>query len=172
VYSSQPASQNVYVIESDSNHVIFACANILVSVWHGSQEPDVCHRLYSVARDLAKRSRAGKVAALSVIMQSTSAPSPATREALARLHQDPDHVIHRSALVLAKSGFVASIVRSVVLGLRQRASRLGSHEVFSSAAEALEWITQDLPTAGGAPIETGAILAELDRLQAQRTLVA
>lgn len=160
------------LIESDANHRLFSQSNVLVTIWHGVQEPDACRHLYEASLEVARRTRTGKIAALSVIMKSTGAPSTAAREALARLHEDPEGVIHRSALVFTKSGFVASIVRSVVLGVRQRSSRRDGHGVFSNPAEALDWITEGLPVPSGQPLNVHAILGEIARQASCNAMVA
>jgi hypothetical protein len=141
----------------------------MVVLWYGSQDPAVCRRLYETASSAAKTSGAGKVAAVSIVKNRTvGAPSPAARDALARLHEDPERVIHRSALVFARTGFVASIVRSIVLSLRQRASRRDGHDIFSTPEAALAWVTQDLPVARGTSVSTSALLSAIEQQDAQR----
>lgn len=171
MYSSLPISlrpPEVTTLKSDTNHVVLAHANVLIAIWFGPQEADACLHLYDLSVDLAKRTGAGKVSALSIAQSGAAAPSPATREALGRLHEDPKQVIHRSALVFGKGGFVASIVRSIVLGLTQRSSRRGGHHVFDNADEALQWVLHGLPTARGQSISRESLLLEIERHSTQR----
>jgi hypothetical protein len=171
VYSSLPLSLRppaVTTIKSDATHVVLVHANVIIAIWFGPQEADACLRLYDMSVNLAKRTGAGKVSALSIAKASTAAPSPETREALGRLHEDPKHVIHRSALVFGKGGFVASIVRSIVLGLTQRSSRRGGHRVFDNTDEALQWVLIGLPPAKGQSISLESLLLEIDRHSSQQ----
>ena len=171
MYSSLPLSLRppvVTTIESDANHVVLAQANVLVAIWFGPQEPEACFHLYDLAVNVAKKTGARKVSALSVAKPGSARPTPAAREALGRLHEDPEHVIHRAALVFGRGGFVASIVRSIVLGLTQRSSRRGSHRVFDQTDEALQWVLQGLPIARGQTISMESLLSEIDRHTTQR----
>jgi len=163
---------NVRVVQRNDNHVLLLHQNVLVSIWHGEQDPAVCRHLYHVARDAAKRSGRGKTATLSIIGNGTPPPSAEAREALTRLHEDPEQIIYRSALVFARAGFVASIVRSVILGLRQRASRRGNHAVFSNVREALGWVTEGVASEDAARIDVDALFASIEREITERALVA
>lgn len=79
-------------------------ANVLLLLWHGRQEPEICSRLYDIAVELAHSSGTGKMAAVSIVQPGASAPSLAARQALARLHEDRLAVVHRSALVFKMMG--------------------------------------------------------------------
>jgi hypothetical protein len=149
-------------IQRDSNHVVLSYSNVLLVLWQGRQDPLVCDRLYDLAVDLANKTGTGKVAAISIIQANTSAPSPAARTALMRLHEDREQVIHRSALVFPSDGFLAAIVRSIVLSLRQRASRSKGHEVFQRIDKAIHWATADLPTRNHLPIPVAALMLALE----------
>jgi hypothetical protein len=158
----------VAVIESSASHVLLSQSNILIALWYGPQEPDVCRRLYDVAVQIAKAKGTGKCAAVSILRGRVATPSPAAREALARLHHDPEQVIHRSALVFAKAGFIASIVRSVALSVRQHASRRDNHDIFMTVESALDWVIQGLPAPRGVMLSTDALLSAIEQQDTQR----
>jgi hypothetical protein len=149
-------------VQRDDNHLVLSYSNVLLVLWHGRQDPRVCDGLYDLVGDLARKSGTGKAAAVSVIQAGASAPSPAAREALMRLHEDRDQVIHRTALVFPSDGFIAAIVRSIALSLRSRASRSRVHEVFQRVDKALTWATTGLPTKNQLPIPVAALVLALE----------
>ena len=153
---------NLEVLEQDEAHVLLQYGNVLLVLWSGTQQPEVCRALYDTVLRVARRSGVGKVAAASVIQTGTTAPSAKVREALARLIDDSAGVIHRSALIYPNDGFLASIVRSIALSLTQGASRRHGHQVFHRIDDALKWMTEGLPTASGQPISVSTLRQMLD----------
>jgi hypothetical protein len=148
----------VAIARQDENHVVLTCGNVIVLVWLGSCVPAACATLYDFGVKLAKQCGAGKVSVVSIVQPGAIAPSPEARAALARLHEDPEQVVHRSALVLQSDGFLGAIMRSIALNVRQLASRRQGHEAFSRVDKALTWVTQDLPTRGVGPIPIAALV--------------
>lgn len=159
---SRSSMPSLSVINRDSDHVLLSFSNVMIVLWHGSQAPEVCKNLYESGIALANQAGTGKVAVVSVIQYRATPPSPESREALGRLIEDPNHIVHRSALVYPHDGFLASIVRSIVLTLIQRSSHRRSHQVFQRVDKALEWVTDGLPTATGQPIVATTLLRQLD----------
>jgi hypothetical protein len=160
--STRSSAPSLTVLDRDSDHVLLTYANVIVVLWSGRQVPQVCASLYDTAISLASQTATGKLAVLSVIQPTATAPSPAAREALGRLVQDPNGIVHRSALVYSDDGFLASIVRSVALTLMQRAARRRGHQVFQKVDKALEWITDGLPTATGHPLQLPSLVRQLE----------
>ena len=150
-------------IEHDKNHVLLRHENVILLVWYGEQDPEVCARVYELAVSIAQSSGVGKVAAVAIVTPSASRPSAEARAAFARLHDDPQQVIHRVASVVADEGFIAATIRSIVLSIRQHAVRNHEHAVFHYVERALEWVTDGLPTVTGLPIAVQAILYALER---------
>jgi hypothetical protein len=134
-------------------------------LWRGAHTPATCATAYDLAVTLAGQCGAGKVSVLSIVQAGSTAPSPAAREALARLHDDPEGVIHRSALVFPNDGFLAAIIRSIALSVRQRASRRQGHELFQRLDRALAWATEGLPTVGNLPIPVASLVLALTKFQ-------
>jgi hypothetical protein len=153
-------------VQRGSNHLVLSYSNLLLVLWQGRQDPLVCDGLYDIAVDLARKSGTGKVATVSVIQGSASAPSPAVREALMRLHEDRELVIHRSALVFQSDGFIAATIRSILLSLRSRASRNKTHEVFQRIDKAITWATAGLPTKNHLAIPVAALKAAIESCDA------
>jgi hypothetical protein len=160
--SARRSIPSLAVLDRDSDHVLLTYANVLIVLWIGRQVPQVCASLYNAAIALASQTATGKLAVLSVIQHTATAPSPAAREALGRLVQDPSGIVHRSALVYSDDGFLASIVRSVALRLMQRATRRHGHQVFQRIDKALEWVTDGLPTATGHPLQLPSLMRQLE----------
>jgi serine/threonine protein kinase len=149
------------VIRQDAGHVVLCYANLFLLIWRGTQQPEICATAYDLAVNLAVRTGVGKVGVVSMVAGGARAPSPAARAALARLHDDPERVVHRSALVVPSTGFIAAIIRSVTLSFTQRASRRGVHKIFRQVEEALAWVTEGLPTPTGVRIPVQSVLLSL-----------
>ncbi len=150
------------LISRDSNHVLLSFSNVMIVLWNGSQAPEVCRNLYESGIALANQIGTGKVAVVSVIQYRATPPSQESREALGRLIEDPNQIVHRSALVYPHDGFLASIVRSIVLTLIQRSSHRRCHQVFQRVDKALEWVTDGLPTTTGHPVVVTTLLRQLE----------
>lgn len=170
---SSPPYPSLVVLDRDDDHVFLAYANVLIAIWHGHQHPHVCHRMYDAAIATANQTGAGKVAALSIIQSGIKPPSAKSREALGRLIEDEVRVVHRSALVYPEDGFLASIIRSIALGLMQRVAKKSNHQVFQQLDKALEWVTMGLPTSNDRPMATDPLLRQLEtHLAPSRSKVA
>jgi len=152
----------VEVVDHGDTHVVLIYLNVLTVLWRGAHDPSVCQKLYKRSVDLAKRSTVGAMSAVSVVHAGTPAPSPAAREALAQLHDDREGVIYRSAVVFRGDGFIASIIRSIALGIQQRSTRHGNHKMFQELREAMTWATTGLPTATGVPVPIEPLLLAVE----------
>lgn len=128
--------------------------------WRDAYKPQSCARIYDLAVALSRK-HTGKVCVVSVLSQTTAAPSPAARQALGRMRSDPQHVVHRSAVVFPDDGFLGAIIRSVVLSLRPPSQRPHQHETFQSLESALSWATEGLPTRPDVTIPVRALAMAL-----------
>jgi hypothetical protein len=167
VQNQFPASRQAGLLEisrQDDDHVVLTHANLLFIIWRGAQSQTACTSLYDLASNLARRCGTGKVSALSIVQSSSRPPSPEARRALARLHDDPRGVIHRSALVFPNDGFVGAIIRSIALSIRQATQLRQKHEVFQRIDRALAWVTEGLHTPNNVIIPTSAVVSEIDRV--------
>lgn len=135
-------------------------ANVMLLFWRDAYKPQSCAKIYDLAVALSRK-HTGKVCVVSVLSQATAAPSTAAREALGRMRSDPQHVVHRSAVVFPDDGFVGAIIRSVVLSLRPPSQRRHQHETFQSLEKALSWATEGLPTRPDVTIPVRALATAL-----------
>ena len=87
------------------------------------------------------------------------------REALARLHRDPEGVVHRTAVVLPEIGFLAASIRSIILAATQKAARRAGHHVFQRIDKALTWVTDGLPAAPGRKVVVSDLIPALDQVR-------
>jgi hypothetical protein len=150
------------VLARDDDHELLTYSNVLILVWTGRQTPEVCEALYDAAATLARQSRAGKLGVISLIQPTATPPSPEAREALGRLVQDPNQIVYRSALIYPHDGFLASIIRSIVLTLMQRSKRRLSHQVFQRIDKAIEWVTEGLPSHTRGPLIDADLIRQLE----------
>jgi serine/threonine protein kinase len=161
------------VIRQDASHVALCYANLFLLIWSGPQEPETCATVYDLAVNLAVRTGVRKVGVVSIVGAMARAPLPAARHALSRLHDDPERIVHRFALVVRSTGFIASIIRSVTLGFTQGAARRGIHKTFRRPEDALQWVTEGLPTPTGVRLPIPSILVALgDYLDQSQSPVA
>ncbi len=136
---------------------------MLVVLWKQQMQPEVCRQLYDLAERLS-RSVGSKVSAVSMIQHTEGAPSAEARDALNSLHEDPKGVMHRVAVVFPRTGFIAATMRSILLGMAQRASRRAGPSVFGTLGEALTWAGEGLPGALVLQASAAAVARELESL--------
>jgi hypothetical protein len=162
-FSGSLSAVGIEIARQDDNHLLLTHANLMFLLWRGIQVPATCGTIYDMGVALAQKCGTGKVSVLSIVQAGATPPSHAAREALAALHDDPQRVIHRSALVFPNDGFVGAIIRSIALNVRQRARRRQGHEVFHKVEKALSWVTENLPTARNRPIPVSALAQALSK---------
>jgi hypothetical protein len=155
------------VVGESTNHVAVVCGSVVMVLWRGPQEPAVCASLYELAVRAARAQGVTRVAVVSVVGEGSRPPNKEARDALARLYEDPEGVIHRVAVVIPGAGFVAAGIRSIVIGLRQMVTHKGNQEVFQSIDKALPWVTEGLVTARETPVAVSALLARLATLESR-----
>jgi hypothetical protein len=140
------------VIRSDPNSSVLVHRNVLCVGFVGAQEPAVYRSLYGLALRLASESGTGKVGVVSIVVPGASPPSVESREAIANLHNDPEGIVHRSALVLTSDGFIGAAIRSIAVSILQMATRRPGHDIFQRLDRAVTWVTEGLPTDDAEPI--------------------
>lgn len=168
VQNQFPASRQAGLLEVSrqvDDHWALTHANLLFIIWRGAQSEAACAGVYDLAVQLARRCGTEKVSALSIVQSSSRPPSPEARQALVRLHDDPQGIIHRSALVFPNDGFIGAIIRSVALSIRQATQLRQRHEVFQRVDKALAWVTEGLPTPNHVALPISALVSEIDRLR-------
>ena len=153
------------VLQEDECYGIVAHENILAILWRCTPTAEALNAVRDVVVNHARSLRTGKVAVASVLPKGKSAPSPSARNALAQLHEESPAVVHRAAVVLPDTGFVAAAIRSIVLSATQRSSRRDGHGVFSSLASALTWATEGLETPSGERVFIPALVDALEELR-------
>lgn len=158
-------SSKLQVMQEDIHHIVVSYDNVMVILWRGVTEPATCRRLYALAAQISKAHGGAKVSAVSVVERGAAMPSSEAREALSLLHEDPLGIAHRSASVFPESGFLAASIRSIVLGVMQRAGRRGGHNLFQRLDKALLWVTEGLSTAQWGTVSVPKLIQELENLR-------
>ena len=147
--------------ENDSCRVL-AHENILIILWRRAPTADVWHAVREVGVTHADSLKAEKISVTSILPPGVRAPSASARSALAQIHEESQGVVHRTAVVLPDTGFIAAAVRSIVLSATQGSTRRNGHGVFSSVASALTWATEGLNTASGRRVSVSALVHALE----------
>ena len=163
--SPSAASPDLRVLQEDENYRVVAHENILIILWRRTPEAEACHAVYDLGVSLAQSLGTEKISVTSVLPPRVPAPSAPARSALADLHEDSHAVVHRTAVVLADTGFVAAAVRSIILSATQRSARRKGHGVFSSLGSAMTWATEGLATASGRSVSIPALLSALEQMR-------
>jgi len=156
------------VLRQDADHVVLTHGNLILLIWRGTPAPEACATVYDLSVDLARKCGKSKVSALSIIQPGARAPTAEARKALARLHDDPAGVVHRSALVFPSEGFLGATIRSIALGIRQLAGRRQGHDVFQRLDKALAWVTEGLETPNCRPVPVASLLQALDGFEVSK----
>jgi hypothetical protein len=151
-------------IQEDDCYRVVAHENILIILWRRTPTAEAWHAVREVALNHAEALKAD-ISVTSVLPPGMPAPSASARSALAQIHAKSQAVVHRTAVVLPDTGFIAAAARSIVLTATQRSTRRNGHGVFSSLASALTWATEGLGTASGRRVSIAALVGAVEELR-------
>ena len=144
---------------------MLACENLLIVLWKQTPDAATCRVVYELGERTAKGHPTGKVSVVSLLRGKFSAPPTSARQALEDLYEDPGRIVHRVAIILPHTGFVAATVRSIVLSATQRSARRQGHGVFSILAKGVSWALEGLPTAPGSPLSVPELVGALEKIE-------
>jgi hypothetical protein len=162
--SLRPNPLSAEILQQDKQHLALACENVLIVLWRSAPDAATCRAIYDLGAQLATTHPTGKISVVSILRAASEAPPASVRRALEDLHEDPSGIVHRVAVVLPDTGFIAAAIRSIVLAATQRAVRRQGHGVFPALAQAVSWALEDLPTASGSRLSEAALLEAVGSL--------
>ena len=153
-------------LRSEACHGIALTGRTLIVLWQTETRNEAVGEL---ARLLAARAaEVGSVALLQVIGDGATPPDAAARAALATMLKDNETRIVASAVVFEGTGFRASLIRSLVIGISMLSRPKCPHTVFASVSEGVAWLCSHL---GGSDSERHAsgMRQAIDRLRQRET---
>jgi len=167
---TSPAAAEIRILRSEASHGIACVGRTLVVHWQTETRGEAVAELASLLAGLAEQS--GGVALLQVIGERATSPDTATRSALAAMLKANETRIIASAVVFEGTGFRASVIRSIVIGISMLSRPQCPHTVFESSAAGIAWLVQHLKASGGPQHAADSIQFAIDRLRQRAQLVS
>lgn len=152
------------MLRSEASHGIAFSQRTLVVHWQTETTGEAVRELANLVSSLA--SEFGSLGLLQVIGDRATPPDAATRAALAEMLKENEARLVASAVVFEGTGFRASVIRSIVIGISMLSRPKCPHTVFASVPEGVAWLSGHLGNA--APHADGMRLA-IDQLRQRGT---
>jgi hypothetical protein len=144
--SFQELSNELHVLERTSDYVISTWRHVMFLAWCGRETAEGIARSRSLMEPWAKRKPGGVV--LVILMPPPSAlkqpPNEDARKAMADTSRDASDAFKGIAIISNETGFVGSVIRSVMTARQMFARSPVPFKMFSSAEEAAPWIARCL----------------------------
>jgi hypothetical protein len=150
------------VAHQATDFVALSHKNLLLLSWRGPEDPAVCRSLYATAVRVAAEVKASKLAIVSIVNPGCKRPSKEASDAMSQLHDDPQGIIHRSALVFRSDGIFGVAMHSIAMSIMQRGKRRLKHDIFLHLDRALTWVTEGLPTPDSQLISVSDVVFALE----------
>ncbi len=132
------AKSEVRILHREASHGIAFVGRTLVVLWEAETRARAVAEL--AARLPALAAESGSLALLQVIGDHALPPDGAARAALAALLKANDTRL----VVFEGTGFRASVIRSVVIGISMLSRPKFPHTVFASTTAGVEWLSNQL----------------------------
>ena len=168
--TASPAATEIRILRSEASHGIAFVGRTLVVHWQTETRGQAVAELASLLASHA--SEAGSIALLQVIGDQAIPPDGATRAALAAMLKANETRIIASAVVFEATGFRASVIRSIVIGISMLSRPKCPHTVFESTTAGIAWLSQQLKSSGSPHHAAEAIERAIDRLRQRAPLVS
>lgn len=144
--SSRELNNDLQVLERTSDYVISTWRYVMFLAWRGRETAEGISRSRTLMEPWAKRKPGGVV--LVILMPPSAAlkqpPNEEARRAMAETSQDASSAFKGIAIVSNETGFIGSVIRSVMTARQMFADSPVPFKMFSSAAEAAPWIARCL----------------------------
>jgi eukaryotic-like serine/threonine-protein kinase len=160
---TSPASTEVRILHSEASHGIAFAGRTLVVLWQTETRGQAVTELAALLARHATES--GSVALLQVIGDQAIPPDSATRARLGEMLKTHEQRIIASAVVFEGTGFRASMIRSIVVGISMLSRPKCPHTVFASTSDGIEWLSGHLKSSGGAQHSPAGMQRAIDRLR-------
>jgi len=168
--SAAGAAAEVRILRNEASHGIAFVGRTLVVHWQTETQGQAVAELASLLASLANES--GSVALLQVIGDQATSPDGATRAALAAMLKANETRIIASAVVFEATGFRASMIRSIVIGISMLSRPKCPHTVFESTNAGSAWLSQHLKASGSPHHSPEVIELAINRLRQRARLVS
>ncbi|HEX2673947.1 MAG TPA: hypothetical protein VHM25_23890 [Polyangiaceae bacterium] len=160
---THPSTQTqVRLLRTESSHGIALSGRTLVVLWQTDTSREAVRELASLLAGHA--AEMGNVGLLQVIGEGATSPDGDVRAALAAMLKENEARIVASAVVFEGTGFRASVIRSIVVGISMLSRPKCPHVVFASVNEGTAWLSSRLGGSDAARHAVGMQLA-IDRLR-------
>ena len=134
------------VLDRTSDYVISTWRHVMFLAWRGPETSAGIARSRSLMEPWARHKPVGVV--LVILMPPSTAlrqpPNEGARKAMEETSQDASDVLKGIAMISNETGFIGSVIRSVMTARQMFARTPVPFKMFSSAAEAAPWIAQCL----------------------------
>lgn len=152
----------VRLLRTESSHGIALSGRTLVVLWHTVTSSEAVRDLASLVAGHAAET--GSVGLLQIIGEGATPPEASVRAALAAMLKENEARIVASAVVFEATGFRASLIRSIVIGISMVSRPKCPHTVFASVSEGIAWLSSRFGGSDAARHAIGMQLA-IDRLR-------
>lgn len=159
-----PTGAVVRVLPSEASHGIAVAGQTLIVLWKTETSARAVRELATLLSGFA--AERGQVALLQVIGDGAISPDAAARSALANMLKENEARLVASAVVYEGSGFRASMIRSIVIGISMLSRHECPHTVFASVSEGVAWLTKHLGERDPA-LDADGVREVLDQLRQQ-----
>jgi hypothetical protein len=143
-----PTEAEVHILRTEASHSVAFTGRTLVVLWHTETSDRAVRELSALLAGQAAET--GSVSLLQVIGERATPPDGIARTALATMLKDHEARIVASAVVFEGTGFRASVIRSVVVGISMLSRPKCPHTVFASVSEGVTWLSGHLGGSDGA----------------------
>lgn len=129
----------VRLLRTESSHGFALSGRTLVVLWQTDTRIEAVRELSSLLAGHA--TEMGNVGLLQVIGEGATSPDGNVRAALAAMLKENEARISASAVVFEATGFRASVIRSIVVGISMLSRPKCPHTVFASVNEGTAWLS-------------------------------
>lgn len=135
------------VVETTDEHCIATYENIVFVRWKKLIRVPAVEKMQLVLHDLTQSAPAKAVGLVTMIAKGCEAPNEQSRRAIVAYDPKTRYVPH--AMILEVTGFMGSVVRSVMAGLSLMKRTEYPESFFKDGFVASAWLEQKLVKAGG-----------------------
>lgn len=144
--SFRELSDGLQVLDRTSDYVISTWRYVMFLAWRGTETAAGIERSRTLMEPWARRKPGGVV--LVILMPPSASlkqpPNEDARKAMAETSQDASDDFKGIAMISNETGFVGSVIRSVMTARQMFARSPVPFKMFSSAPEAAPWIARCL----------------------------
>ena len=136
----------------------FQLQNILILVWHGQPLPDVITRV-ELANESVRQRAAQGMGMIHIVHAPLQLPDDSARTAMLRFTKG--HNVRVVAMVVSQTGFVLSMLRSVVTGLNVLTPNRFDFRICSTFEQVADWLPSLLADKTGVEVDPQRLLSAL-----------